>query len=101
MQKRATKGGETGMNGEFYAGGTYLPRTSLTKMAKASKRAGSRKVEIEPFKWVEAREGFRPIFGQFPYKPESHPEMRDRGPGYRHLDSLYTAWIDGGRWVAA
>jgi hypothetical protein len=32
-QKRAKQGGETGKNGEFYAGGTFLPSTTLTKMS--------------------------------------------------------------------
>jgi hypothetical protein len=101
MQKRAKAGGEIGMNGETYAGGTFLPRTQLSKMAKAARSSGQRKVEIEPFKWAEARDGFRPIFPQFPYKPEAHPEMRNRGTGYAHLDTLYAAWMQGERWVAA
>ena len=33
---RAAKGGETGMNGEFYAGGTFLPNTNLGKMSRSN-----------------------------------------------------------------
>lgn len=58
--KRAKSGGETGMNGEFYAGGTFLPNTTLTKMAR-SKPTGSGKVEIEPFVWV-ASEGRKSLY---------------------------------------
>lgn len=103
-QLRAKKGGEIGMNGELYAGGTFLPNTQLSKMAKSARRSALRKVEIEPYKWVEAREGLRPIFGLFSYKPEAHPEMRDRiNPAMfdiPQLDSLYEAWMRGERWVA-
>ncbi len=61
-QTRAKVGGEIGMNGEFYAGGTFLPNTQLGKMAR-SKPTGSRsrKVEIEPYKWVES-DGRKPIY---------------------------------------
>jgi hypothetical protein len=38
---RAKVGGEVGMNGEFYAGGTFLPNTNLGKMSR-SKPAGNR-----------------------------------------------------------
>jgi hypothetical protein len=38
---RAKVGGEIGKNGEFYAGGTFLPSTTLTKMAR-SKPTGNR-----------------------------------------------------------
>ena len=38
---RAKRGGEVGMNGEFYAGGTFLPNTKLGKMAR-SKLSGNR-----------------------------------------------------------
>jgi hypothetical protein len=115
MQKRAKAGGEIGMNGETYAGGTFLPRTQLSKMAKASRRSGSRKVEIEPFKWVEARDGFRPILGKFPYHPAKHLEMKgricwtalwgcsaqDAEQTVATLDALHAAWMQGERWVVA
>lgn len=57
---RAAKGGEVGMNGEFYAGGTFLPNTKLGKMSR-SKPTGSGKVEIEPFVWV-ASEGRKSLY---------------------------------------
>ena len=40
--KRAKVGGEIGKNGEFYAGGTFLPNTTLAKMTK-SRTSGSRR----------------------------------------------------------
>lgn len=59
---RAKKGGETGMNGEFYAGGTFLPKTKLGKMAKTARVYGSGKQEIEPYKWEVAPEGKKSIY---------------------------------------
>jgi hypothetical protein len=59
-QKRAKVGGETGKNGEFYAGGTFLPSTTLTKMTRTVAK-GSGKVQIEPYVWV-ASEGRKPIY---------------------------------------
>ena len=38
---RAKRGGEVGMNGEFYAGGTFLPNTKLGKMSR-SRPSGTR-----------------------------------------------------------
>ena len=51
-QTRAKVGGEIGMNGEFYAGGTFLPNTQLGKMAR-SKPARNR----------PARTILSPLFG--------------------------------------
>lgn len=59
--KRAKSGGQIGMNGEFYAGGTFLPSTTLTKMGRSKKPAGTGKVEIEPFVWV-ASEGRKSLY---------------------------------------
>jgi hypothetical protein len=59
-QKRAKIGGEVGRNGEFYAGGTFLPSTTLTKMTRAVANK-SRKVQIEPCVWV-ASEGRKSLY---------------------------------------
>jgi hypothetical protein len=62
-QRRAKVGGEVGMNGEHYPGGTFLPRTTLGKMAKPARKAGSGKEEIEPYRWeVPPAEGLRSLF---------------------------------------
>lgn len=62
-QKRAKVGGETGKNGEFYAGGTFLPSTTLTKMTRTVAK-GSRKVQVQPYVWV-ASEGRKSLFEAF------------------------------------
>ena len=53
---RATKGGETGMNGEWYEGGQFLPNTEQGKK-KRVKGKGTGKQQIEPFVWVVPPEG--------------------------------------------
>ncbi len=61
---RATKGGETGINGERYEGGQFLPNTLMGKMPKSSKTAGTRKVEIAPYVHEVAPEGMTSIYRQ-------------------------------------
>ena len=53
------------MNGEFYQGGTFLPNTKLGKMSKPSRRTGTGKQEIEPYKWEIAPEGMKSVYKQF------------------------------------
>jgi hypothetical protein len=51
QQTRAMKGGEYGQNGEFYAGGTFLPNTQLAKTVKRGKAQRIGKRQILPFVW--------------------------------------------------
>lgn len=57
MSNRAPKGGTTGMNGLQYAGGTFLPNTTLGKMAARSSNASTRKQQVAPYTWKVAPEG--------------------------------------------
>lgn len=60
---RAKKGGETGMNGEFYPGGTFLPSTTLGKMAASKKKAYKPfKNQVAPYVWEIVPEGMKAIF---------------------------------------
>ena len=63
-QTRAKKGGQIGKNGEFYSGGTFLPTTQLSKMARPAVSKGTGKQEIEPFKWEVAPEGKKSLYKQ-------------------------------------
>lgn len=60
-QKRAAKGGQHGVNGEWYEGGKFLPNT---EKPKGTNGRGTGKVEIEPFKWVAA-EGRKSLYKLF------------------------------------
>jgi hypothetical protein len=65
MADRASRGGETGMNGLHYDGGQFLPHTTLGKMTGNKKAASVHKVQIEPSVWVESREGMRPLMATY------------------------------------
>lgn len=69
---RAPAGGTTGMNGEFYKGGTFLPNTTLPKQGAApgGKGASGRGFLIEP--------------GVFAHPPE---------PGYKAILNSYQQFI--------
>ncbi len=45
---RAQKGGELGMNGEFYAGGTFLPNTRLPKRGARPRVQRVTRMLVEP-----------------------------------------------------
>jgi len=64
---RARKGGETGLNGERYKGGQYLPSSADTEKGRRSVRrpgAGPAEVLIAPGLRAVAPEGFRAIFSK-------------------------------------
>lgn len=52
---RAKKGGQVGINGEFYQGGQFLPSSEATVKGahKAIVRKG-KKAEVAPYVWAEA-----------------------------------------------
>ena len=60
MQKRAKVGGETGVNGEFYEGGKFLPSTERPKGKAKVKKPG--KQQVEPYRWELPPEGKQVIF---------------------------------------
>lgn len=59
-QKRARKGGEYGVNGEFYEGGKFLPNTEKPKAAP--RKRATRKQQWEAYKWERPAEGWRAIY---------------------------------------
>ena len=63
--KRAKVGGETGMNGEHYEGGQFLPNTELPKMPKSQRKIRTGKVEIAPYVWEVAPDGKRSIYEKY------------------------------------
>ena len=53
-QARAPKGGTTGVNGDFYEGGKFLPNTQHPRQdCSKQRRQWSGKVEIEPYIWIQ------------------------------------------------
>lgn len=62
MATRAKVGGETGLNGEFYKGGTFLPRTRLPKRGPAAGQLATRRALVKPGIWDNVPAGFTAIF---------------------------------------
>lgn len=62
---QAQKGGEYGINGEWYVGGQFLPSSQATEKGKQNRTAflKGKKVELVPYLWqVRPADGLRSIF---------------------------------------
>lgn len=68
---RAKAGGEQGINGEWYEGGQFLPSSKYTVKGehkfdnKKQAQPKTHKIEIEPYKWVEANENDTSIMQRY------------------------------------
>jgi len=112
---QAPKGGTTGLNGEFYEGGQFLPESSQTvkgENKRSQKPAQARKQEIAPYKWVSSDKDS--IWGSVSnvckfhktgYSKENgaegHLELVGKWPAAarQQFQSLITRWNNGERWV--
>jgi hypothetical protein len=66
MQRRASKGGEFGANGEWYEGGKFLNTTPENAKREGSAPRGTGRQEIAPYVWdVPPVAGARSIYRQF------------------------------------
>jgi hypothetical protein len=112
-QKRAAKGGQIGVNGEFYEGGKFLPSTDRSKGKPKPKRPAG-KVQVEPYRWEIAPEGMFPIMQIIGaqaawidrYSPDSGIEPFANGVAYygdthkgHKVADLCAAWNRGERWA--
>lgn len=107
-QKRAKQGGEIGKNGEFYAGGTFLPSTTLTKMSRTLAK-GNRKVQIEPYVWVDS-EGRKTLYDLLAGKvgvmsrdgkfaPNNSTAITYLGYTLKQAQELCDRYNNGDRWL--
>ncbi|APQ14653.1 hypothetical protein BJP27_24070 (plasmid) [Pseudomonas oryzihabitans] len=62
---RAKPGGEIGVNGFFYKGGTFLPSTQLPPQGSQGRTTRVRTLLVEPGVRAEAPEGYEAIFGSY------------------------------------
>lgn len=88
-QKRASKGGEYGANGEWYEGGKFI--NTVEDNAKRSKKSSkpSRKRQVAPFVWeVQPFENAIAIFQQL-----SGVEVFDRATGKFSFNSNLTSYF--------
>jgi hypothetical protein len=104
-QLRAAKGGEHGINGEFYAGGTFLPNT---QKPKTKRRKGSGKRQVGPFRWeVAPADGLVPLYPLF-YDLINlrtgevlEQACRYYGRTPEQVRKMAAAWQNGILWIAA
>ena len=61
---RAAKGGQIGVNGDFYEGGKFLPRNPERPRQDCTGAKKARKIQIEPYVWIEAPAGFGALIEQ-------------------------------------
>lgn len=115
---QAPAGGMVGINGDFYAGGQFLPNTELPKRPEqqAKKSTGPRRVMTAPYTYDDCRDGFHPIYAAIvgtyaevtrdgtmrrytPYRPN------DTDTAYMGthvvIDDLINQYNSGERWFAA
>lgn len=113
---RAKKGGEVGLNGEFYQGGAFLPRTRLPKRSASKATTRIRVSLVEPGVRQEVPEGKRAIFQQISAFVSNRPDgalfilphldtadcpcWEAYGP-YEHIQELVAQYNDGARFVDA
>lgn len=95
------------MNGEHYAGGTFLPSTTLAKMARRTKGSGTRKQMVAPFKWELVPAGKTSLFEQFrDFVDMRSGAVNEQACAYYGRDPkaiafLYGLWVGGERWMLA
>lgn len=54
MGNQAKKGGEYGINGSFYEGGQFLPKSETTEKGKTKfSKSGEKKIETAPYLWLK------------------------------------------------
>ncbi len=115
---RAKAGGETGINGEFYQGGQYLPSSPTTEKGafKTSKRPkGTGKREVEPYVWeipptdtaipvkvamtvcMPIKAG-RKVVGYERYEPAIKGSLKNEMFMGWHIDELIEMYNSGQRW---
>ena len=108
-QRRAKKGGEYGVNGEWYEGGTWIANTEKPKKPGSYKPTGRQ--EIAPFVWEKPEEGMRSLYEKYRQTWEKRQDgmmkCRDLPVSYWGAEYLSESqkmaekWNKGERWIAA
>ena len=111
---RARVGGETGMNGEFYEGGQFLPSSPMTEKGafkQSKRRKGTGKQEIESYVWeIPPTDTSRPVKlamtfcmplgnNQYErYEPAIKGSLKKEMFMGWHIDELIEMYNSGQRW---
>jgi hypothetical protein len=103
-QRRAKKGGEYGVNGEWYEGGKYIANTNQPKRFGSRKATG--KQEIAPYIWeAPPQPGLRAIFSKYSSlwaivdgKAVRHPTANPMMFDLDEAEKMAQKWNEGERW---
>ena len=113
MNTRAKAGGQTGVNGEWYNGGEFLPGSAQTVKGetKRTTKAGSGKRQIAPFIWEIPPEGMISIYQKYSQvwkmtngKMEIFQGINREYFGEKFLaeaQKMAERWNNGERWMPA
>jgi hypothetical protein len=108
-QKRAKKGGEVAVNGEFYEGGKFIATTNHKKVEGS--KLSTKKQEIAPYKWEVSESGMKSIFATWKslwsWDRSTGRAIRHTtaNPEYFGIEVLNEAaqwaekWNNGERWI--
>jgi hypothetical protein len=113
---RAAKGGEYGLNGQFYNGGEFLPSSAFTAKGEFSSNRKSQpwkpsKKEVAPYKWeVQPAEGAQSIYGIIAgvfgkvIDGKFQINTNEKTLNYFHktieeVEELSARWNNGERWI--
>lgn len=108
-QRRAKRGGEYGVNGEWYDGGKWIANTEAPKRAGSVKATGRQ--EIAPWVWEVPPEGKRSLYAAYSGSWEKNGVGGFRcrnlpvdywGPAYlAESAAMAERWNAGERWIDA
>ncbi len=112
---QVTKGGQTGINGEWYEGGQFLPSSPATVKGEfktvGEQYNATRKQEVAPYVWqvpptAESRSIYRMVAGVFGKIVKGKMTMVASDQTFRyykmtrsHVQELCDRWNSGERWV--
>lgn len=93
-QSRAAKGGEFGVNGEWYDGGEFLPSTARGKMTKAQAKKAANEAYRQQLMQVTSRikQALSEIYAGDPRLANLHPDYHSQV-----MNELYIK--DNGLWM--
>lgn len=107
---QAKTGGQSGMNGEWYKGGQFLPSTTLPKQAQRKVKRGSGKQETAPYIWKVPPEGMTSLYAMIQtfcrvntdgtLSPlQSQQPFDYYGVDKEQVTMLAEQWSDGETWI--
>jgi hypothetical protein len=104
-QPRAQKGGEIGLNGLHYPGGSFLPSADNQKLPKRKRGKGTGNREIAPYQWAVPPDGFESIYHRLLTFVDSNMQIIESAVEYYQgnveaIEAYIKLWHSGHRFIA-